>query len=101
MTMALTGFALTLQPSISVICTPPASRRDTDGTKSLFLLTFGEYLPQSPPCGSSVISYEYPLSERIRTLLRLEVLYRRLHSFLERLEPLQHHVALLLMFEIY
>jgi cell division protein ZapD len=48
-----------------------------------------------------VISYEYPLSERIRTLLRLEDLYQRLDYFLEKHEPLQHHVALLLMFEIY
>jgi cell division protein ZapD len=48
-----------------------------------------------------VISYEYPLSERIRTLLRLEDLYERLDYFLEKNEPLQHHVALLLIFEIY
>ena len=49
----------------------------------------------------SVISYEYPLSERIRTLLRLEDLYERLDYFLEKNEPLQNHVALLLIFEIY
>lgn len=49
----------------------------------------------------SVISYEYPLSERIRTLLRLEDLYERLDYFLEKREALQHHVALLLTFEIY
>ena len=48
-----------------------------------------------------MISYEYPLSERIRTLLRLEDLYERLDYFLEKNEPLQHHVALLLIFEIY
>jgi cell division protein ZapD len=48
-----------------------------------------------------VISYEYPLSERIRTLLRLEDLYERLDYFLEKNEPLQHHVALLTIFEIY
>jgi cell division protein ZapD len=48
-----------------------------------------------------VISYEYPLSERIRTLLRLEDLYERLDYFLEKNEPLQHHVALLLIFEVY
>ncbi len=49
----------------------------------------------------SVISYEYPLSERIRTLLRLEDLYERLDYFLDKHEGLQHHVALLLIFEIY
>ena len=48
-----------------------------------------------------MISYEYPLSERIRTLLRLEDLYERLDYFLEKNEPLQNHVALLLIFEIY
>jgi len=48
-----------------------------------------------------VISYEYPLSERIRTLLRLEDLYERLDYFLDKNEPLQHHVALLLIFEIF
>jgi cell division protein ZapD len=48
-----------------------------------------------------VISYEYPLSERIRTLLRLEDLYDRLEYFLGKNEALQHHVALLLLFEIY
>jgi cell division protein ZapD len=48
-----------------------------------------------------VISYEYPLSERIRTLLRLEDLYERLEYFFGKGEPLQHHVCLLLLFEIY
>jgi len=49
----------------------------------------------------SVISYEYPLSERIRTLLRLEDLYERLDYFLDKNEALQYHIALLLIFEIY
>src|SRR5687768_11243285 len=49
----------------------------------------------------SVISYEYPLSERIRTLLRLEDLYARLDYFLEKNEALQYHVALLVLFETY
>jgi cell division protein ZapD len=48
-----------------------------------------------------VISYEYPLSERIRTLLRLEDLYGRLDYFLSKNAALEHHVALLLIFEIY
>ena len=48
-----------------------------------------------------MISYEYPLSERIRTLLRLEDLYGRLDYFLGRGAPPEHHVALLLIFEIY
>jgi cell division protein ZapD len=48
-----------------------------------------------------VISYEYPLSERIRTLLRLEDLYERLDYFLSKQAPREHHVALLLIFEIF
>ena len=48
-----------------------------------------------------MISYEYPLNERVRTLLRLEDLFQRLEYFLSKHEALQHHAALLLLFEIY
>ena len=47
-----------------------------------------------------MISYEYPLSERIRTLLRLEDLYERALYFTAKADPQEHHVALLCMFEI-
>jgi len=47
-----------------------------------------------------VISYEYPLSERIRTLLRLEDLYERAQYFTAKTDPQEHHVALLCLFEI-
>jgi len=47
-----------------------------------------------------VISYEYPLSERIRTLLRLEDLYERTLYFIAKSDPQEHHVALLCLFEI-
>ena len=47
-----------------------------------------------------MITYEYPLNERIRTLLRLEDLFERSRSFLQRTEPHDHHVALLTLFEI-
>jgi cell division protein ZapD len=47
-----------------------------------------------------VISYEYPLSERVRTLLRLEDLYERVEHFLRKSDPVEHHVALLSIFEI-
>jgi cell division protein ZapD len=49
---------------------------------------------------SAVISYEYPLSERIRTLLRLEDLYERVQYFNAKNDPHEHHVALLCLFEI-
>ena len=47
-----------------------------------------------------MISYEYPLSERIRTLLRLEDLYERVQYFTAKADPQEHHVALLSLFEI-
>jgi cell division protein ZapD len=47
-----------------------------------------------------VIVYEYPLNERVRTLLRLEDLFERARYFLARHDPLEHHAALLTLFEI-
>jgi cell division protein ZapD len=47
-----------------------------------------------------VITYEYPLNERIRTLLRLEDLFDRAGVFLPRTDPHDHHIALLALFEI-
>jgi len=47
-----------------------------------------------------VISYEYPLSERVRTLLRLEDLFERVDYFLHKNDHHEHHVALLSIFEI-
>ena len=47
-----------------------------------------------------MITYEYPLNERIRTLLRLEDLFERSRHFVARTEPHDHHMALLTLFEI-
>ena len=47
-----------------------------------------------------MISYEFPLNERIRTLLRLEVLYDRIGHFIERGASSDHHAALGVLFEI-
>ena len=47
-----------------------------------------------------MITYEYPFNERIRTVLRLEDLFDRARCFLAREEALDHHVALLTLFEI-
>jgi cell division protein ZapD len=49
---------------------------------------------------STVIVYEYPLTERIRTLLRLEDLFERVRHFNAKSDPLDHHVVLLTLFEI-
>jgi cell division protein ZapD len=47
-----------------------------------------------------VITYEYPLSERIRTLLRLEYLFDRALYFIASENAEEHHIALLTLFEI-
>ena len=47
-----------------------------------------------------MILYEYPLNERVRTLLRLEDLFERLDYFAQREHPLDHHAALLTLFDV-
>lgn len=47
-----------------------------------------------------MIHYEYPLSERIRTLLRLEDLFDRFDAFAASTEPHAHHAALVTLFEL-
>ena len=47
-----------------------------------------------------MILYEYPFTERIRTLLRLEDLFERLEFFLAHDEAPMHHTALTTLFEI-
>jgi cell division protein ZapD len=58
----------------------------------------------SPPKDSessvAMIQYEYPLNERVRTLLRLEDLFDRFELFSSRPHPLDHHVALTTLFEM-
>lgn len=48
----------------------------------------------------TVILYEYPFNERIRTYLRLEHLYERLSTLVQREDALDHHFALHTLFEI-
>lgn len=47
-----------------------------------------------------MISYEYPLNEKVRTLLRLEDLFARMTHFTERDHGMDHHAALSTLFEI-
>ena len=47
-----------------------------------------------------MITYEYPLSERVRTLLRLEDLFDKVTHFAAAEGALEHHVALVTLFEI-
>lgn len=47
-----------------------------------------------------MITYEYPLNERVRTLLRLEDLFEKITHFAAATRSVEHHVALLTLFEI-
>lgn len=47
-----------------------------------------------------VILYEYPFTERVRSLLRLEDLFDKLGYFVEQPHPYCHHTALMALFEI-
>ncbi|CAG1007751.1 Cell division protein ZapD [Burkholderiales bacterium] len=47
-----------------------------------------------------MIRYEFPLNERVRTLMRLEDIFRRAQHFIACEHALDHHVALLSLFEI-
>lgn len=47
-----------------------------------------------------MISYEFPLNERVRTLLRLEDLFARIERFIARADRTDHHAALSVLFEI-
>ncbi len=62
-------------------------------------------MPDTPPGfvksrARAVISYEFPLNERVRTLLRLEDLYDKIEYFSARPDAQEHHVAILTLFEI-
>lgn len=47
-----------------------------------------------------MVLYEYPFNEGIRTMLRLEHLFERLHALEQRDDAIDHHFALATMFEI-
>ncbi|MBI3480951.1 MAG: cell division protein ZapD [Nitrosomonadales bacterium] len=47
-----------------------------------------------------MISYEFPLNEKVRTLLRLEDLFARMAHFTELDQSIDHHAALITLFEI-
>jgi cell division protein ZapD len=47
-----------------------------------------------------VISYEFPLNERVRTLLRLEDLFARINQLIKGNDHCDHHMALAVLFEI-
>lgn len=48
-----------------------------------------------------MISYEFPLNERVRTMLRLEDLFARIECFIARSDRTDHHAALGVLFEIH
>lgn len=58
------------------------------------------HAPDSKGLSSCMISYDYPLNERVRTLLRLEDLFAKADFFAAKPYALDHHAALLCLFEI-
>lgn len=50
--------------------------------------------------GVQLVRYEFPFNESIRTMLRLERLFDRLSTLIPRTEPIDHHFALVTIFEI-
>ena len=48
----------------------------------------------------TLVLYEYPFNESIRTMLRLEHLFDRLGQLLPRTDAVDHHFALVTLFEI-
>lgn len=48
-----------------------------------------------------MISYEFPINEKVRTWLRLEDLFARINYFLAGELSVEHHVALTTLFEIH
>ena len=52
------------------------------------------------PYSGIVISYDFPLTERVRTLLRLEDLFAKMAYFTEKASADDHHAALSVLFEI-
>jgi cell division protein ZapD len=50
---------------------------------------------------TNVIIYEYPFSERIRTLLRLEDIFDKTLYFVQKSAPREHHAALMALFEVF
>jgi len=49
---------------------------------------------------NGAILYEYPFTERVRSLLRLEDLFDKLGFFVDQSHPYCHHAALMALFEI-
>ena len=47
-----------------------------------------------------MIDYEFPLNEKVRTLLRLEDLFARMEHYTKRDHSMDHHTALITLFEI-
>lgn len=47
-----------------------------------------------------MISYEFPINEKVRTLLRLEDLFTRMMHFTVHNQAVDHHAALIILFEI-
>jgi cell division protein ZapD len=57
-------------------------------------------IARSTPPPATLVLYEYPFHEGIRTMLRLEHLFKRLALLASRDDAVDHHFALGTIFEI-
>ena len=57
-------------------------------------------LAGSFPNDIQTIHYEFPFTERVRMFLRLENLFAKLNYFIAQTDPLLHHSAIMVLFEI-
>ncbi len=80
---------------LTISAATPVVRNDDHPTLS----THTE-LPSKTATSSTVLIYEYPLTERIRALLRLEDLFSRMAHYLGAPDTHDHHSALTVLFEI-
>ena len=71
-----------------------------DVSSSQYIAGYSSKLNVHLPTFFTVISYDYPLNERIRTLLRLEDLFAKEAYFSEKASAADHHAALSVMFDI-
>jgi cell division protein ZapD len=65
-----------------------------------FPSTAHQAMTNSTSGNDGVISYEFPINEKVRTLLRLEDLFARMSHHTEHDNSMDHHAALITLFEI-
>lgn len=73
------------------------SNGDREKIRESVVATMGDYHEME---GDGILTYEYPLLERVRHLLRIEYLFSRFKSLCQSTDPYVHHFAIMSVFEI-